>query len=182
MKFLNSFLGLVLLAFMQILQAQQSVKSILPLFSQKKQVEWAVQTDRNESVPVKWYERESSFAVEGIRTFVGYYNEQLVGALSVQRNDISGSIQWVGKAYHIDTRQGKVVISTSGADMNCGTCSGNFCASDSAEEKSFSRVDYKKQKFVYTDPVLRVYRLAITIDYSYFSRTFGFNKARVRGY
>ena len=42
MKFLNSFLGLVLLAFMQILQAQQSVKSILPLFSQKKQVEWAV--------------------------------------------------------------------------------------------------------------------------------------------
>lgn len=177
----------------QIMFAQSiPVEKIIPNFDQN-QVEWAIPIPQKQNIKINWQQRNSSFSTEGIRTFAGYVDNQFVGVISVHKKQLSGSISWRGKNYQITTRKGKILIKEDGIKDQCGTHSHGNDTHVRAPKTQISskkitqglgvKIDPNKIDDIpeiYSDGILRVYRLAILVDYSMFKNTANSDISRVR--
>ena len=160
--------------------AQQSAAEVIRLFRQNTSVEWHLHV-KGESIPFMWYERNNSFAKEGFRTFVAYHNGAFSGSISVAPSTLSGEVWHEGKAYFLSTEKGILKISTEKSQFSCGTCADGHCNTDmattttpktSATARGVALAEValpsEDKRVLYNTNVMRTYRLAMLIDYSFY--------------
>ncbi|MFJ1425327.1 reprolysin-like metallopeptidase [Capnocytophaga canimorsus] len=169
------------ISFGQMTFAQETIKTstkaidVIRLFSVGNKIEWAVPISKNEKILLQWEERNTSFTQsEGIRSFVGYRDKNLVAVISILDGTISGNIRWKDKEIVLKTSEdGFLILYTESSNHKCGTCANGHCHSEKPSTKRpvlLSGSNTSTPSIPNTN-VLRVYRLAMAISYEYFSDT-----------
>ena len=171
---------LIWFLFIGTINAQQNAAAVIRLFQQNKAVEWHLPV-KGKSIPLMWYERHNSLAQEGFRTFVAYHQGAFAGSISVAPSTILGEVWYEGKAYFLSTEKGILKISTEKSQFSCGTCADGHCntdkgttttpkASTTARGVALAEVALPSEdkRVLYNTNVMRTYRLAMLIDYSFY--------------
>ena len=171
---------LIWFLFIGTINAQQNAAAVIRLFQQNNAVEWHLPV-KGKSIPLMWYERHNSLAQEGFRTFVAYHQGAFAGSISVAPSTISGEVWHEGKAYFLSTEKGILKISTEKSQFSCGTCADGHCntdmgtttppkASTTARGVALAEVAWPSEdkRVLYNTNVMRTYRLAMLIDYSFY--------------
>ena len=171
---------LIWFLFIGTINAQQNAAAVIRLFQQNKAVEWHLPV-KGKNIPLMWYERHNSFAQEGFRTFVAYHQGAFAGSISVAPSTILGEVWHEGKAYFLSTEKGILKISTEKSQFSCGTCADGQCNTDIAttttpKASSTARgvalaevaLPSEDKRVLYNTNVMRTYRLAMLIDYSFY--------------
>ena len=171
---------LIWFLFIGTINAQQNAAAVIRLFQQNNAVEWQLPV-KGKSIPLMWYERHNSLAQEGFRTFVAYDQGAFAGSISVAPSTISGEVWHEGKAYFLSTEKGILKISTEKSQFSCGTCADGHCntdmgtttspkASTTARGVALAEVAWPSEdkRVLYNTNVMRTYRLAMLIDYSFY--------------
>ena len=171
---------LIWFLFIGTINAQQNAAAVIRLFQQNNAVEWHLPV-KGKSIPLMWYERHNSLAQEGFRTFVAYHQGAFAGSISVAPSTISGEVWHEGKAYFLSTEKGILKISTEKSQFSCGTCADGQCNTDmgttttpktSATARGVALAEValpsEDKRVLYNTNVMRTYRLAMLIDYSFY--------------
>lgn len=171
---------LIWFLFIETINAQQNAAAVIRLFQQNKAVEWHLPL-KGKSIPLMWYERHNSLAQEGFRTFVAYHQGAFAGSISVAPSTILGEVWHEGKAYFLSTEKGILKISTEKSQFSCGTCADGQCNTDmgttttpkasvTARGVALAEVALPSEdkRVLYNTNVMRTYRLAMLIDYSFY--------------
>ena len=171
---------LIWFLFIGTINAQQNAAAVIRLFQQNNAVEWQLPI-KGKSIPLMWYERHNSLAHEGFRTFVAYDKGAFAGSISVAPSTISGEVWHEGKAYFLSTEKGILKISTEKSQFSCGTCADGHCNTDmgttttpkaSATARGVALAEValpsEDKRVLYNTNVMRTYRLAMLIDYSFY--------------
>ena len=171
---------LIWFLFIGTINAQQNAAAVIRLFQQNNAVEWHLPV-KGKSIPLMWYERHNSLAQEGFRTFVAYDQGAFAGSISVAPSTISGEVWHEGKAYFLSTEKGILKISTEKSQFSCGTCADGQCNTDmgttttpktstTARGVALAEVALPSEdkRVLYNTNVMRTYRLAMLIDYSFY--------------
>ena len=171
---------LIWFLFIGTINAQQNAAAVIRLFQQNNAVEWQLPV-KGKSIPLMWYERHNSLAQEGFRTFVAYDQGAFAGSISVAPSTILGEVWHEGKAYFLSTEKGILKISTEKSQFSCGTCADGHCntdmgttttpkASTTARGVALAEVALPSEdkRVLYNTNVMRTYRLAMLIDYSFY--------------
>ena len=171
---------LIWFLFIGTINAQQNAAAVIRLFQQNKAVEWHLPV-KGKNIPLMWYERHNSLAQEGFRTFVAYDQGAFAGSISVAPSTILGEVWHEGKAYFLSTEKGILKISTEKSQFSCGTCADGQCNTDmgttttpktstTARGVALAEVALPSEdkRVLYNTNVMRTYRLAMLIDYSFY--------------
>ena len=171
---------LIWFLFIGTINAQQNTAAVIRLFQQNKAVEWHLPV-KGKNIPLMWYERHNSLAQEGFRTFVAYHQGAFAGSISVAPSTILGEVWHEGKAYFLSTEKGILKISTEKSQFSCGTCADGHCNTDmgttttpktSATARGVALAEValpsEDKRVLYNTNVMRTYRLAMLIDYSFY--------------
>ena len=171
---------LIWFLFIGTINAQQNAAAVIRLFQQNNAVEWQLPV-KGKNIPLMWYERHNSLAQEGFRTFVAYHQGAFAGSISVAPSTILGEVWHEGKAYFLSTEKGILKISTEKSQFSCGTCADGHCntdmgttttpkASTTARGVALAEVALPSEdkRVLYNTNVMRTYRLAMLIDYSFY--------------
>ena len=171
---------LIWFLFIGTINAQQNAAAVIRLFQQNNAVEWQLPI-KGKSIPLMWYERHNSLAQEGFRTFVAYHQGAFAGSISVAPSTILGEVWHEGKAYFLSTEKGILKISTEKSQFSCGTCADGHCNTDmgttttpktSATARGVALAEValpsEDKRVLYNTNVMRTYRLAMLIDYSFY--------------
>ena len=134
--------------------------------AQNEADKWLKAVSAQQGIAIEWQERPTSFAKKGIKSFVGYYKGDFVASLSVGKS-VSGSFNYQGTSYEISDSKGQLVFYKSEQ---------GFCGNQDKEphkHSAFARpvlAAEEAQPKIANTQVLRIYRLAMHIPYSTFSR------------
>ena len=171
---------LIWFSFIGTINAQQNAAAVIRLFQQNNAVEWQLPV-KGKSIPLMWYERHNSLAQEGFRTFVAYHQGAFAGSISVAPSTILGEVWHEGKAYFLSAEKGILKISTEKSQFSCATCADGHCntdmgttttpkASTTARGVALAEVALPSEdkRVLYNTNVMRTYRLAMLIDYSFY--------------
>ena len=171
---------LIWFLFIGTINAQQNAAAVIRLFQQNNTVEWHLPV-KGKKIPLMWYERHNSLAQEGFRTFVAYHQGAFAGSISVAPSTILGEVWHEGKAYFLSTEKGILKISTEKSQFSCGTCADGQCNTDmgttttpktSATARGVALAEValpsEDKRVLYNTNVMRTYRLAMLIDYSFY--------------
>jgi len=134
--------------------------------AQNEADKWLKAVSAQQGIAIEWQERPTSLAKEGIKSFVGYYKGDFVASLSVGKS-ISGSFNYQGTSYEISDSKGQLVFYKSEQGI-CGN-QDKEPHRHSAHARPVLAAEEAQPKIANTQ-VLRVYRLAMHIPYSTFSR------------
>lgn len=188
---------LLLLCVVQILQAQKTIKTEVKADNVIRQLEvgnqWAVPISQNETLPLKWQERTTTFTKkENIRTFVGYQEQTFVATLSILNGKVSGSLLWNGKDWFINTNSEGFITITQDKEENkdhheCGLCSEGDCKKVLPVSKITQKANAQQDFYIppdvmLSDGVLRIYRLALLVSYEYYAYTFNKDINQVKAF
>ena len=135
--------------------------------AQSEADKWLKAVSAQQGIAIEWQERKTSFTSEGIRSFVGYYQDNFVATLSVGGQSVSGSFHYRDTSYEINEQKGQLVFSPN-KDFRCGTTD----TPHSHPSRSTARPAILAEETAPTianTQTLRVYRLAMHIPYSTFS-------------
>ena len=134
--------------------------------AQNEASKWLKAVSQQQGIAIEWQERPTSLIKEGIKSFVGYYKGDFVASLSVGKS-VSGSFNYQGTSYEISDSKGQLVFYKSEQGI---------CGNEDKEphrHSAFARpvlAAEEAQPKIANTQVLRVYRLAMHIPYSTFSR------------
>ena len=134
--------------------------------AQNEADKWLKAVSAQQGIAIEWQERPTSFAKKGIKSFVGYYKGDFVASLSVGKC-VSGSFNYQGTSYEISDSKGQLVFYKSEQGI-CGNQD-----KEPHKHSAFARpvlAAEEAQPKIANTQVLRVYRLAMHIPYSTFSR------------
>jgi len=134
--------------------------------AQNEASKWLKAVSAQQGIAIEWQERPTSFAKKGIKSFVGYYKGDFVASLSVGKS-VSGSFNYQGTSYEISDSKGQLVFYKSEQGI-CGNQD-----KEPHKRSAFARpvlAAEEAQPKIANTQVLRVYRLAMHIPYSTFSR------------
>ncbi|WP_315542515.1 reprolysin-like metallopeptidase [Capnocytophaga leadbetteri] len=134
--------------------------------AQNEADKWLKAVSAQQGIAIEWQERPTSLAKEGIKSFVGYYKGDFVASLSVGKS-VSGSFNYQGTSYEISDSKGQLVFYKSEQGI-CGNQD-----KEPHKHSAFARpvlAAEEAQPKIANTQVLRVYRLAMHIPYSTFSR------------
>ena len=134
--------------------------------AQNEADKWLKAVSTQQGIAIEWQERPTSFTKKGIKSFVGYYKGDFVASLSVGKS-VSGSFNYQGTSYKISDSKGQLVFYKS----EQGICSNQD--KEPHKHSAFARpvlAAEEAQPKIANTQVLRVYRLAMHIPYSTFSR------------
>ncbi|GJH39539.1 hypothetical protein RCZ04_00890 [Capnocytophaga sp. HP1101] len=161
----------------EVANAQTNVQNIIALFAQQSSVEWAVPIPNQPLTLVQWQARTSSFDKKELRTFVGYYENTLIGTLSLDTHSVSGNLTWAGKDYQLaTTANGKLSVKELTGNHDCGVT--HLPTESPTARKPITQPEYYNalyrtpDTYILTDGVFRHFRLALVIDYYKFSSDF----------
>ncbi|GIZ14099.1 reprolysin-like metallopeptidase [Capnocytophaga catalasegens] len=161
-----------------------SSKTIINIFNTgEKNIKWEFPIDNSNEISLVWSEKQTSFSVQNIKTFVGYENDTFRATLSFQNDQISGNLMLSDREITLFTNpQGSISITSSHLhNAHCGNCVSNECSiSPPASIRFQSGIETPLQLSEFTtnqskslaDDVLRVYRLAMPITYEYYTSKF----------
>ena len=134
--------------------------------AQNEADKWLKAVSAQQEIAIEWQERPTSFVKKGIKSFVGYYKGDFVASLSVGKS-VSGSFNYQGASYEISDSKGQLVFYKSEQGI-CGNQD-----KEPHKHSAFARpvlAAEEAQPKIANTQVLRVYRLAMHIPYSTFSR------------
>ncbi|WP_315507077.1 reprolysin-like metallopeptidase [Capnocytophaga leadbetteri] len=134
--------------------------------AQNEASKWLKAVSAQQGIAIEWQERPTSLAKEGIKSFVGYYKGNFVASLSVGKA-VSGHFDYQGVSYEISDSKGQLVFYKSEQGI-CGNQD-----KEPHKHSAFARpvlAAEEAQPKIANTQVLRVYRLAMHIPYSTFSR------------
>ena len=134
--------------------------------AQNEASKWLKAVSAQQGIAIEWQERSTSFAKKGIKSFVGYYKGDFVASLSVGKS-VSGSFNYQGTSYEISDSKGQLVFYKSEQGI-CGNQD-----KEPHKHSAFARpvlAAEEAQPKIANTQVLRIYRLAMHIPYSTFSR------------
>ena len=134
--------------------------------AQNEADKWLKAVSAQQGIAIEWQERPTSFAKKGIKSFIGYYKGDFVASLSVGKS-VSGSFNYQGASYEISDSKGQLVFYKSEQGI-CGNQD-----KEPHKHSAFARpvlAAEEAQPKIANTQVLRVYRLAMHIPYSTFSR------------
>jgi peptidase M12B ADAM/reprolysin len=134
--------------------------------AQNEADKWLKAVSAQQGIAIEWQKRPTSFAKKGIKSFVGYYKGDFVASLSVGKS-VSGSFNYQGASYEISDSKGQLVFYKSEQGI-CGNQD-----KEPHKHSAFARpvlAAEEAQPKIANTQVLRVYRLAMHIPYSTFSR------------
>ncbi|MFC2272484.1 MAG: zinc-dependent metalloprotease, partial [Capnocytophaga ochracea] len=171
------------------INAQQKATEVIRLFGTNSLVQWNVPIE-GKSVSLDWQARPNSLAQEGFRTFVAYHNGNFAGMLSMNKTTLSGEVWHDGRSYFINTENGILKVITDKEHFTCGTCADGQCsqattptsqrlpmqlapANTTAARRAIlheEALPSDDKKVLYNTNVLRTYRLAMLIDYSFYKK------------
>ncbi len=176
-------------------QQRHDLKHLAAVFANDRQVNYSFRIG-NQDLPITWYERRTSLSrTNAIRTFVGYHDNTLIGTLAVGSQLVTGQITWGGEEYLIETQNDMLLLTKEADKGNCGTCTGEDChaTTPTAAARTVkarrpmsnagnvaAQLQIDDVPTLYSDGVLRVYRLALLIDYSVFRDYFGSSIERAK--
>ena len=135
--------------------------------AQSESDKWLKAVSAQQSIAIEWQERKTSLASEGIRSFVGYYQDNFVATLSVGGQSVSGSFRYRNKSYEINVQKGQLVFSPN-KDLRCGTIDTPHSHPSPSTARPTILAEETTPTIANTQ-TLRVYRLAMHIPYSTFS-------------
>ena len=166
MRYFSSTIFLFLLGF--LFGNAQQITDIEHIFSNPSPIQWSVPIPSGESLPIEWHLRSTSMDKEGIRTFVGYRNNSLVGTLSMDnKGTFIGSIFGKnGYELNISNDGNLVVTQKKTSKAKCGTHSQHTATTQRGQSgfRSANRsTSYDLPSL--SDGVFREYRLAVMISY-----------------
>ena len=169
------------------INAQQKATEVIRLFGTNSSVQWNVPI-KGKSISLNWQARPNSLAQEGFRTFVAYHNGNFAGTLSMNKSTLSGEVWHDGHSYFINTENGMLKVTTNKEHFTCGTCADGQCSQ--ATTPTSQRLPMQlapanttaargailheeplpsdDKKVLYNTNVMRTYRLAMLIDYSFY--------------
>ena len=122
---------------------------------------------KQQQLDIQWQERKTSLASEGIRSFVGYYQDNFVATLSVGGQSVSGSFHYRDASFEINEQKGQLVFSPN-KDFRCGTTDTPHSHLNHSTARPTILAEETAPTIANTQ-TLRVYRLAMHIPYSTFS-------------
>ena len=180
---------LLLLCFLltAVTNAQQKATEVIRLFGTNTSVQWNVPI-KGKSISLNWQARPNSLAQEGFRTFVAYHNGNFAGTLSMNKTTLSGEVWHDGHSYFINTENGMIKVTTDKEHFTCGTCADGQCSQATTPTSQRRPMQLgvtnamttrgailheeplpsDDKKVLYNTNVLRTYRLAMLIDYSFY--------------
>ena len=184
MRYLSSTIFLFLLGF--LFGNAQQITDIEHIFSNPSPIQWSIPIPSGEALPVEWHLRSTSMDKEGIRSFVGYRNNSLVGTLSMDnKGTFIGSI--FGKnGYELNiSNDGNLVVTQKKASKaKCGTHSQHTATTQRGQSgfRSANRsTSYDLPSL--SDGMFREYRLAVMISYKdYASDKFNKNINKIHAF
>ena len=132
---------------------------------------WQKAVSAQQGIAIEWQERTTSLTKKGVKSFVGYYKGNLVATLSVGDKSLSGTFQYRDKSYEISANKGQLVFKQEGA-LQCGTTdtSHSHLSAQTARPSDFDTEE--TAPVIANTQALRIYRLAMHIPYSTFSKEF----------
>ena len=134
--------------------------------AQNEADKWLKAISAQQGIAIEWQERPTSLAKEGIKSFVGYYKGDFVASLSVGKS-VSGHFDYQGVSYEIGDNKGQLVFYKNEEGV---------CGNEDKEPHRYSAfarpvlAAEEAQPEIANTQVLRVYRLAMHIPYSTFSK------------
>ena len=157
-----------------MLYAQEKTADVLARFSSEAPVHWAISTNEGR-LDLEWRPRQNSLSQEGFRSFVAYHEGVFSGSISLSSNTFSGEIWHEGYTYFLTDEKGLLRVSPSRGATSCATCQEGDCDIRPSSqvlsrgtilaEESLPSED---KRVLYNVHVLRTFRLAMLIDYSFY--------------
>ena len=135
--------------------------------AQSEADKWLKAVSAQQGIAIEWQERKTSLASEGIRSFVGYYQDNFVATLSVGGQSVSGSFHYRDTSYEINEQKGQLVFSPN-KDFRCGTTDTPHSHPSPSTARPTILAEETAPTIANTQ-TLRIYRLAMHIPYSTFS-------------
>ena len=135
--------------------------------AQSEADKWLKAVSAQQGIAIEWQERKTSLASEGIRSFVGYYQDNFVATLSVGGQSVSGSFHYRDTSYEINEQKGQLVFSPN-KDFRCGTTDTPHSHPSPSTARPTILAEETTPTIANTQ-TLRIYRLAMHIPYSTFS-------------
>ncbi|ATA73053.1 hypothetical protein CGC49_07035 [Capnocytophaga sp. H4358] len=197
MKNIRRFLIFIVLFGQSVFSQEQfktslKVEQVRQQFSKGGKISWAVPISQRKTLSVVWQERPNSLA--GIQTFVGYKEDELIGMLSIDATSVSGNFNYDGSTYKITSEKRNIVVVKEDEDQHqCGLCASHKATSKTQRPTGNGTPDVCTPNThgyldnhcldniqIYTDGVLRIYRLALLINYNKFAGEFQSDKTAVR--
>ena len=157
-----------------MLYAQEKTADVLARFSSEAPVHWAVPTNEGR-LDLEWRPRQNSLSQEGFRSFVAYHEGAFSGSISLSSNSFSGEIWHEGHTYFLTDEKGLLRVSLSQGATSCATCQEGDCDIHPSSQVlrrgtilAETSLPSEDKRVLYNVHVLRTFRLAMLIDYSFY--------------
>jgi len=157
------------------LYGQEKTSAVIAHFSKATHLQWAVPTPQG-SLPLEWEERHNTLSSEGYRSFVAYHQGVFSGSISMNDTTLSGEVWHNGHTYSLSDDKGLLRVSPQELHTSCEACADGATPQRAmlptrlatgtilAEEPLPS----EDKRVLYNVHVLRTFRLAMLIDYSFY--------------
>ena len=157
------------------LYGQEKTSAVIAHFSKATHLQWAVPTPQG-SLPLEWVERHNTLSSEGYRSFVAYHEGVFSGSISMNDNTLSGEVWQDGHTYSLSDDKGQLKVSPQELHTSCEACADRATSQRAMlptrlapgtilAEESLPSED---KRVLYNVHVLRTFRLAMLIDYSFY--------------
>lgn len=157
-----------------MLYAQEKTADVLARFSSEAPVHWVVLTNEGR-LDLEWRPRQNSLSQEGFRSFVAYHEGVFSGSISLSSNSFSGEIWHEGHTYFLTDEKGLLRVSPSQGATSCATCQEGDCDIHPSSQVlrrgtilAETSLPSEDKRVLYNVHVLRTFRLAMLIDYSFY--------------
>ena len=157
------------------LYGQEKTNAVIAHFSKATHLQWAVPTPQG-SLPLEWVERHNTLSSEGYRSFVAYHEGVFSGSISMNDTTLSGEVWQDGHTYSLSDDKGQLKVSPQELHTSCEACADRatsqrvmlptrLAPGTILAEESLPSED---KRVLYNVHVLRTFRLAMLIDYSFY--------------
>jgi len=157
------------------LYGQEKTSAVIAHFSKATHLQWAVPTPQG-SLPLEWVERHNTLSSEGYRSFVAYHEGVFSGSISMNDTTLSGEVWQNGHTYSLSDDKGQLKVSPQELHTSCEACADRATSQRAMlptrlapgtilAEESLPSED---KRVLYNVHVLRTFRLAMLIDYSFY--------------
>ena len=157
------------------LYGQEKTSAVIAHFSKATHLQWAVPTPQG-SLPLEWEERDNTLSSEGYRSFVAYHQGVFSGSISMNDTTLSGEVWHDGHTYSLSDDKGLLRVSPQELHTSCEACADGAIPQQAMlptrlapgtilAEESLPSED---KRVLYNVHVLRTFRLAMLIDYSFY--------------
>ncbi|WP_390881704.1 reprolysin-like metallopeptidase, partial [Capnocytophaga granulosa] len=157
------------------LYGQEKTSAVIAHFSKATHLQWAVPTPQG-SLPLEWEERDNTLSSEGYRSFVAYHQGVFSGSISMNDTTLSGEVWQGGHTYSLSDDKGLLRVSPQELHTSCEACADGatpqramlptrLAPGTILAEESLPSED---KRVLYNVHVLRTFRLAMLIDYSFY--------------